>query len=36
LYLGGPGIAVARDKIVFNFGEHTGNVWMTEVPPFRH
>ena len=25
LYLGAPGIAVARDKIVFNLGEHTGN-----------
>ena len=31
-YLGEPGIAVAHDKIVFNLGEHTGNVWMTEVP----
>ena len=26
-------IAVARDKIVFNLGEHTGNVWMTDLPP---
>jgi eukaryotic-like serine/threonine-protein kinase len=32
LYLGEPGIAIAHDKIVFNLGEHTGNVWMTEVP----
>ena len=32
LYLGAPGIAVARDKIVFNLGEHTGNVWMTQLP----
>jgi serine/threonine protein kinase len=32
LYVGEPGIAVAHDKIVFNLGEHTGNVWMTEVP----
>ena len=32
LYLGAPGIAVTRDRIVFNLGEHTGNVWMTEVP----
>jgi Tol biopolymer transport system component len=32
LYLGAPGIAVARDKVLFNLGEHTGNVWMTEVP----
>jgi eukaryotic-like serine/threonine-protein kinase len=31
LYLGAPGIAVARDKIVFNLGEHTGNIWMTEL-----
>jgi len=29
LYLGAPEIAVARDKIVFNLGEHTGNIWMT-------
>ena len=32
LYLGAPDIAVARDKIVFNLGEHSGNVWMTELP----
>jgi Tol biopolymer transport system component/predicted Ser/Thr protein kinase len=31
LYLGAPKIAVARDKIVFNLGEHTGNIWMTEI-----
>jgi len=31
LYLGAPDIAVARDKIVFNLGEHSGNVWMTEL-----
>jgi hypothetical protein len=31
LYLGAPGIAVARDRIVFNLGEHTGNVWMTDL-----
>jgi serine/threonine protein kinase len=35
LYLGEPGIAVAHDKIVFNLGEHSGNVWMTEVPRMR-
>ncbi len=35
LYLGAPDIAVARDKIVFNLGEQTGNVWMTELPPMR-
>jgi Tol biopolymer transport system component len=35
LYLGEPGIAVAHDKIVFNLGEHTGNVWMTEVPRIK-
>jgi hypothetical protein len=23
--------SVARDKIVFNQGEITGNIWMTEV-----
>jgi Tol biopolymer transport system component len=33
LYLGAPDIAVARDKIVFNLGEHSGNVWMTELLP---
>ena len=33
LYLGAPDIAVAGDKIVFNLGEHSGNVWMTELPP---
>lgn len=33
LYLGGPDIAVALDKIVFDLGEHTGNIWMTELPP---
>ena len=32
LYLGAPKIAVARAKIVFNLGEHAGNIWMTEVP----
>jgi serine/threonine protein kinase/Tol biopolymer transport system component len=31
LYLGAPDIAVARDKVVFNLGEHTGNIWMTPV-----
>ena len=31
LYLGAPEIAVARDKIVFNLGEHTGNIWMTRL-----
>jgi Tol biopolymer transport system component len=35
LYLGAPDIAVARDKIVFNLGEHTGNIWMTELPRAR-
>jgi Tol biopolymer transport system component len=32
LYLGPPDLAVVRDRIVFNLGEHTGNVWMTELP----
>jgi eukaryotic-like serine/threonine-protein kinase len=32
LYLGAPDLAVVRDRIVFNLGEHTGNVWMTELP----
>jgi hypothetical protein len=32
LYLGAPDIAVARDKIVFNLGEHSGNVWLTDLP----
>jgi TolB protein len=31
LHLGDPGIAVAHDKIVFNLGAHTGNIWMTEL-----
>ena len=31
LHLGAPTIAVARDRIVFNLGEHTGNVWMTDL-----
>lgn len=35
LYLGAPDIAVARDKIIFNLGEHTGNVWMTEPPRIK-
>jgi len=29
----GRGVTVARDKIVFNLGEHSGNVWMTELLP---
>jgi Tol biopolymer transport system component/tRNA A-37 threonylcarbamoyl transferase component Bud32 len=33
LYLGAPGIAVARGRIVFNLGEHSGNIWMMELPP---
>ena len=32
LYLGAPDIAVSRNRIVFNLGEHSGNVWMTELP----
>jgi len=32
LYLGTPDIAVAPDKIVFNLGEHTGNIWITDLP----
>jgi len=31
LYLGAPDIAVARGKILFNLGEHAGNIWMTDV-----
>jgi Tol biopolymer transport system component len=31
LYLGAPDVAVAPDKIVFNLGEHTGNIWMTQL-----
>jgi hypothetical protein len=31
LYLGPPGIAVGRDRLVFNLGEHTGNVWMMSL-----
>jgi hypothetical protein len=32
LYLGEPSVAVARDRIVFNLGEQTGNIWMTPLP----
>ena len=35
LYLGAPDIAVARDKVVFNLGEHSGNIWMTQLPHRR-
>jgi len=35
LHLGAPTIAVARDRIVFNLGEHTGNIWMTDLPRAR-
>ena len=35
LYLGAPDLAVARDRILLNLGEHTGNIWMTDVPPMR-
>ena len=31
LYGGAPDIAVGRDKIVFNLGERTGNVWLTNL-----
>ena len=31
LYLGPTGLAVARDKVVFNLGEHSGNIWMTQL-----
>jgi eukaryotic-like serine/threonine-protein kinase len=31
LYLGAPDIAVASDKIIFNLGEHTGNIWITQL-----
>jgi hypothetical protein len=31
LYLGAPDIAVAGGRIVFNLGEHTGNIWMTNL-----
>ena len=31
LHLGAPDVAVVRDKIVFNLGEHTGNIWMTQL-----
>ena len=29
------GLSVARDKIVFNMGEITGNIWMTELSQNR-
>jgi WD40 repeat protein len=31
LHLGAPDTAVARGRIVFNLGEHTGNIWMTQL-----
>lgn len=31
LYAGAPDIAVGHDKIVFNLGEHSGNIWMTNL-----
>jgi eukaryotic-like serine/threonine-protein kinase len=31
LYLGAPDVAVAPDRIVFNLGEHTGNIWLTQL-----
>jgi Tol biopolymer transport system component len=31
LYLGAPDTAVAHGRIVFNLGEHTGNIWMTQL-----
>ena len=33
LYLGAPDVAVAFDKVVFNLGGQTGNIWMTDLPP---
>jgi hypothetical protein len=35
LYLGSPDIAVARDRLVFNLGEHTGNIWLTPLAQGR-
>ena len=35
LHAGAPDIAVGRDQIVFNLGDQTGNVWMTELPAIR-
>ena len=32
LYVGTPDIIVGRDQVVFNLGEDTGNIWMTELP----
>jgi len=32
LYLGAPAIVVTRGRIVFNLGEHVGNIWMMELP----
>ena len=28
--------AAEREEIVFNLGEHTGNVWMTQLPAESH
>ena len=35
LYLGAPDLAVGRESVFFNLGEHTGNVWMTALPTVR-
>jgi hypothetical protein len=36
LSVGAPGMAVTRDRIVFNLGERTGNIWMTQPFPTRY
>ena len=27
---------VSRDRLVFNMGEVTGNIWSTQAPPLHH
>jgi Tol biopolymer transport system component len=32
LNLGSGRFSLARDKLVFNLGQHTGNIWLTRLP----
>jgi eukaryotic-like serine/threonine-protein kinase len=35
LYVGAPDIVVGRDQVVFNLGDHTGNIYMIDLPLTR-